>query len=267
MQGWIRLERKIKDNWLWEDKPFSKGQAFIDLILMANHKDATFPFGDELITVERGSFITSELKLMERWGWSKSKVRYFLNSLEIDSMLVKKSDRKKTTISIVNYSVYQDYETTEEPQKDHKKTIERPIKDTNNNENNVNNVNYNTIVDLYNQLCPSFPKLSKLSDARKKAINARLKIHTIDDFRTLFEKAENSKFLKGTNDRNWSATFDWLIKDSNMVKVLDGNYDDSNKSNIKPFVKSNTNKFNQFPQRDYTATDYQSMEERLLNRN
>ena len=46
------------------------------------------------------------------------------------------------------------------------------------------------------------------------------------DFKCLFEKAENSSFLKGANNRNWSATFDWLIKDSNMAKTLDGNYDD-----------------------------------------
>ena len=42
----------------------------------------------------------------------------------------------------------------------------------------------------------------------------------------LFENAENSSFLKGSNDRNWTATFDWLIKDSNMAKVLEGNYAD-----------------------------------------
>ena len=65
-----------------------------------------------------------------------------------------------------------------------------------------------------------------MSDARKKAISARLKTgYTLDDFQTLFEKAEASDFLKGANKRNWSATFDWLICDSNMAKVLDGNYD------------------------------------------
>ena len=46
------------------------------------------------------------------------------------------------------------------------------------------------------------------------------------DFETLFIKAEASSFLKGRNDRNWIASFDWLIKDANMAKVLDGNYDD-----------------------------------------
>lgn len=82
------------------------------------------------------------------------------------------------------------------------------------------------IADLYNDTCVSFPHLKTLSDTRKKAIKARLKTYTLEDFRTLFTKAEASSFLKGANDRNWSANFDWLIKDSNMAKVLDGNYDD-----------------------------------------
>ena len=87
------------------------------------------------------------------------------------------------------------------------------------------NISYQQIADLYNSLCPSYPSIRSLSEARKKAISARLHTYTVDDFRTLFEKAEASNFLKGGNDRNWSATFDWLIKDANMAKVLDGNYD------------------------------------------
>ena len=50
---------------------------------------------------------------------------------------------------------------------------------------------------------------------------------TVADFEQLFRKAEASSFLKGANGHNWKATFDWLIKDSNMAKVLDGNYDDT----------------------------------------
>jgi hypothetical protein len=48
----------------------------------------------------------------------------------------------------------------------------------------------------------------------------------MDDFRTVFENAEASSFLKGGNNRNWTANFDWLMKDANMAKVLDGNYAD-----------------------------------------
>lgn len=91
-------------------------------------------------------------------------------------------------------------------------------------------INYQLIADMYNDTCVSFPRLTKLSDKRKKAINARLKVYSVEDFKKLFEMAEASSFLKGQNKRNWSATFDWLISDGNMAKVLDGNYADSGNS-------------------------------------
>lgn len=87
-------------------------------------------------------------------------------------------------------------------------------------------IDYKGITAMYNTTCTSLPSVKTLSDTRKRAIRARLKTYTIDDFKTLFEKAEASSFLKGKNNSNWSANFDWLIKDSNMAKVLDGNYDD-----------------------------------------
>ena len=89
------------------------------------------------------------------------------------------------------------------------------------------NINYQLIADMYNELCSSFPKITKLSDRRKKTIRARMNQgYTIEDFKRLFESAEDSSFLKGGNCRNWSASFDWLIQDGNMAKVLDGNYMD-----------------------------------------
>ena len=85
---------------------------------------------------------------------------------------------------------------------------------------------YQQIADMYNNTCVSFPRLTKLSESRKKAIKARLKVYSVEDFQKLFEMAEGSSFLKGKNNRNWFAAFDWLIKDTNMAKVLDGNYQD-----------------------------------------
>lgn len=90
--------------------------------------------------------------------------------------------------------------------------------------------NYHEIISMYNDTCISFPRVTKLSENRKKAIRARLKVYTPDDFKKMFEMAESSSFLKGANSRNWSATFDWLINDSNMAKVLDGNYQDRQQS-------------------------------------
>ena len=95
-------------------------------------------------------------------------------------------------------------------------------------------IDYQQIADMYNDTCVSFPRLSKLSESRKKAIRARLNQYTIDDFKRMFELAEESDFLKGANGRNWTATFDWMVKDSNMAKILDGNYKNTEKkeSNI-----------------------------------
>ncbi len=163
MGGWIKINRDIQSHWLWEELPFDKRAAWIDMLLMANHKHNKFLLGNEIVEAERGSFITSELKLMQRWGWSKAKVRSFLHLLEQDEMIIKKTDRKKTTITICNYCIYQDRETTKRPQKDHEKTTKRPQKDTNKNEKNEKNIiNYSLEIENFRQ---------RYSDSQLKVID------------------------------------------------------------------------------------------------
>ena len=91
-------------------------------------------------------------------------------------------------------------------------------------ENKREKTDFQSVVDLFHKICVSYPRIRSLSEARKKAINARLKNYSMEEFKTVFENAEASSFLKGSNDRNWSANFDWLIADKNMAKVLEGNY-------------------------------------------
>jgi len=90
------------------------------------------------------------------------------------------------------------------------------------------------VVDLYHSICKSFPKLRSVSESRKKAIRARLNTYSLEDFKTVFQNTEDSTFLKGKNGTNWSATFDWLMKDANFVKVLEGNYADKGKKEKLP---------------------------------
>lgn len=84
---------------------------------------------------------------------------------------------------------------------------------------------YQAVVALYHEICVSFPRIKSLSDARRKAIKARLNTYTLEQFREMFGKAEASDFLKGRNNRNWSATFDWMMNGNNFAKIIDGNYD------------------------------------------
>lgn len=80
------------------------------------------------------------------------------------------------------------------------------------------------VVQAYHDKCPSLAKIVKVTDARRKAINARLGEYTMEQIQQAFEMAEASDFLKGKNDREWAATFDWLMKPGNLAKVLEGNY-------------------------------------------
>lgn len=91
---------------------------------------------------------------------------------------------------------------------------------------------YQDVVNLFHDICKSYPRVRALSEKRKKAIKARMKNYSLDDFREVFTKAEASAFLKGANNRNWSADFDWLMCDSNIAKVLEGKYD--SKADIRP---------------------------------
>lgn len=148
-KGWVAIYRSIMDNPLWEDKPFSRGQAWIDMILLASHKDTEFYFDGDMVSIEKGQIITSKRKLGDRWGWSNSKVNKFLNELEKVGMLSQKSDTKKTTIKIVKYEQYQGFGSIEAiektshkaSQKRHRNITQASQKHTFNNVNNYNNDN------------------------------------------------------------------------------------------------------------------------------
>lgn len=85
------------------------------------------------------------------------------------------------------------------------------------------------VVDLYNGICRSLPKVAKITDERRRHINARLKEHPPEDFRRAFEKAEASDFLSG-RAKDWQATFDWIIgSPDHFQRILEGVYDDKPK--------------------------------------
>ena len=111
--GWIKLYRQLQDCWIWLDKePFDKRSAWVDLLLTANHSDKKILFNGELITIKRGQILTSVRKLSVKWKWSVNKVYRFLKLLEDDEMLQKESDKDRTLLTIVNYSIFQCCEYT-----------------------------------------------------------------------------------------------------------------------------------------------------------
>lgn len=111
VEGWNKIYRSIQEHWLWTCEPFSRGQAWIDLLLMANHKINKIMINGTLEVVERGQRVTSIRKLADRWTWSTKKVTHFLEQLVKDNMIEYVSDTSKTVITILNYDKYQGKET------------------------------------------------------------------------------------------------------------------------------------------------------------
>lgn len=91
----------------------------------------------------------------------------------------------------------------------------------------MQNCPYQKIKDLYHSICISFPKIRAISGSREKAVAARWRTYkSLDVFKELFTVAESSSFLKGSNNRDWSADFDWMMKSNNFSKILEHKYDD-----------------------------------------
>lgn len=231
---YVKISRKILD-WEWYTDINTK-VLFLHILLKANWKPSRFQ-GTE---VPRGSLVTSQQNMAAETGLTIKNVRTALKHLKNTGEVAVSRHPKFSVITVKNYNQYQSSgsqtavegqsdgsqgATIEEGKKERKEEYNKSPKGDYESETPESSV-FITIRELYNSVCGSYPRLVKMSDARKRAISARLKTgYTLDDFRLLFEKAEASDFLKGANKRNWSATFDWLISDTNMAKVLDGNYD------------------------------------------
>lgn len=110
-RGFIKLYRKIEDSTMWlnNEEPFDSRSAWIDLILMANHKDNSFIMGLQKINIKRGQKWTSSIKLSNRWSWNRRKVMKYLRLLESEGMIYLEVTNRGLLITIVNYSVYQDF--------------------------------------------------------------------------------------------------------------------------------------------------------------
>lgn len=147
-EGFIKAYRSIRKHWLWEDKPFAKGQAWLDLLMLANHTDRKNVKGGVVTEYKRGQVCVSQNQLAEAWGWSRRKVKAFLDDLIADGMITisepQKAPASGTVVSIENYTFWQGEQKQKAPQKapptHQASTTHAPPLHTNNNDNNYINI-------------------------------------------------------------------------------------------------------------------------------
>ena len=98
---------------LWLMEPFTRGQAWVDLLMLAQTKPGWIIVRGISVDLDRGQVGYSELSLSERWKWSRNKVRLFIDTLRKRQMVDVKKDNKTTVITILNFDSYQARQTAE----------------------------------------------------------------------------------------------------------------------------------------------------------
>ena len=87
---------------------------------------------------------------------------------------------------------------------------------------------YHKIVDLYHEILSELPRVVKLSDTRKRQLKARWfesdKTQSLGWWEEFFGMIAGIRFLNGDNNRNWKADLQWITKEENFIKILEGKY-------------------------------------------
>jgi hypothetical protein len=217
--GWIKVHRQIQSHWLYTDKrEFSYFEAWIDIILSVNHADAKTMIQGTLYEVKRGQSINSLDTWAKRWSWSKSKVRRFLKTLEIDSMVVLKNETITTRLTVCNYDSYQETRNADETQMKRKRNAdETQMKPNKNDKECLTNDKQTTNKDI--------PTKSDVSDEEKAIYKERIKDFDIQCekllafYNKLFEKKcrvvnseVKAKLKKTLRDYDWKDIGNAMIK-------------------------------------------------------
>ena len=228
--GWIKLHRQLLE-WEWYDD-INTSRLFIHLMLTANHKDNNW----RGIEIKRGSRLTSLDKLSKETGLSVSKIRTSIKKLISTSEIASKSHSQHTVFIMKNYDLYQgDDKQVSKRVTNESQTNDKRIATNNNvkNEDNENKDICQQIADVWNECFSELPSVAKVSQKRKSHINATIrefkKSHSMDSLETwigLFDYIKKSDFLMGRSGE-WHCDFDFVINKNNMLKIIEGRYENA----------------------------------------
>lgn len=261
---WLKLKNDFFDDdaisWLEEQEHGSEYVLFYlklclkslksDGILIRNVGDMLVPYDTKrLAEITRTKFdtVVVAMELLKKIGMIEvleggelylTQVQNMTGSETAKAAIMRRSREKKKLESAETACVIDGGNNVTEELPEDSNNVDTEIRDKSLEIRDKNNktstkskyVNYQEIFGLYHSICTSYPVLRGLSDKRKKAIKARARVHPIEDFQKVFENAEASSFLKGGNAHNWSADFDWMLRDGNFDKILEGKYNNGGES-------------------------------------
>lgn len=130
--AFFAVARKYLNDELWLSEPFTKGQAWVDLIGRASYEDGEL--------TKRGELLISERGLAKRWKWSRGKVERYLDYLEKEGMIIRTTNRANTRATYgttLRIEKYEDYQNPRATNRANSRATNRAIY---NNIDNIDNI-------------------------------------------------------------------------------------------------------------------------------
>jgi hypothetical protein len=138
-RGYIKLFRSVTDNFTWKDKPFSYGQAWVHMLILANHKEGVIWVSKTPVKVARGQLGWSQDRLSSEFGWTRQQVRTFLKHLKRDQMINQEKHGKMSIITILNYDKFHgDNQENNHPVTNRQPTDNQPVTTNKNDKKDKN---------------------------------------------------------------------------------------------------------------------------------
>ncbi|HMM22945.1 MAG TPA: hypothetical protein PKA10_19725 [Selenomonadales bacterium] len=247
--GYILLARKIIESEIWK-KPPEWFKIWAYLLLRAQHS--------QYKELKRGQLLTSIPEIQKDTSWmagnrpckiSRNTIFNFLEWARTSGRGLGEDDANTTMITttkathhilieINNYGLYQTFKNYEhngdgdsgdgakaERRRRRHDNINKKFKGMPMKYNDT--VSYETVVELFNQNCPSLPRVIDVTPQRKTAIKGFWKWIGQDEHAAIkfFKCIEKSDFLAGRTENTFHCSFDWAIKPANRIKIQEGNYD------------------------------------------
>ncbi len=209
VNGYILLFKQIQDNPLWSDRPFARGQAWIDLLLLANFATGKIFTKGTLIEVERGQVFRTVKFLSDRWGWSIKKTKNFLKLLENEKMVTLKGMPQGTLITIEKYDVWQcqgsPKGTTDGLTEGYPRIIEERQKNKEKEERNKKDI----YSDVPESIKPNFMDWVQMRKDKKKPIKTKRAVTmALNKLNSLTKNIEKQKeLIDYAIFRNWESFY------------------------------------------------------------
>ena len=105
--GWIKIHRSILEDELYFSEKFTRTQAWIDLLLLAEYKPKVLFVRGIRLDLQRGQLAISIRDLSARWKWGVNKVQSFMKELVESGKIDTQKSNLINVISICKYEIYQ----------------------------------------------------------------------------------------------------------------------------------------------------------------